>query len=310
MKYEGKRPDWWIKIADTDGLGYAIKDYSGQGFVMISANVVTKVARVVSPKVEEMMPPSLTVSASSPSTTQVAPPKCKTFKKKTAAKHSKPASSRSSTGGKMSVEQKIISALAELLALHISSPPRVQVAFFSGYSNVKSAGFAKALSMLKTKGYIEYPDKKSVRLSAAGIAKAGRLADLPTSNAAVHERIKKLLKPTMVKVFDTLSSGAVRTRREVADATGYTNEKSAGYAKALSTMSSLGILEYPKDPTDSKKKLVQLTEIAFPFGRPSISSTPNHAVMVDNVPSSDSAALVSDGMMETDTNSSDYGCSV
>lgn len=167
--------------------------------------------------------------------------------------------------GKKPVSERIVSALAELRVLKIIEPPRVQVALFSGYTNVKSAGYAKALSQLKGMDLIEYPSNTTVRLTAKG-EETVKAVDAPKDNAAVHERLKLLLKPTTIKVFDVLRDGRPHRRTDVATATNYTNEKSAGFAKALSTMSSLGILQYLR--TEQKETLVQLTDIAFPYGRP------------------------------------------
>jgi hypothetical protein len=258
LKYLGnKGQDWWINIANTEGMGYAIEDNQDQGYTLISATIESKIARAVAPKVETLKP--------------------KAVKKRTTVKYSAP--SRSSTGEKKSVEEKILSAMAELRHLGIIAPPRNQVAFFSGYGNVKSTGFAKALSSLKTKGYIEYPNKQTANLSETGIAKAGPVANPPTSNTVVHERIKKILKGGKTgQVLDQLSDGLAHNRMDVATATGYTNEKSTGFAKALSTMKSLGILVYPKDTTDSKKTWVQLTDIMFPFGRPGSTGTSNNNI--------------------------------
>jgi hypothetical protein len=170
--------------------------------------------------------------------------------------------------------------MAELRQHGINKPSRMQVAFFSGYGNVKSTGFAKELSSLKKNGYIEYPDKKTASLSETGTAKAGRFT-APTSNTEFHERIKNISKEGKTgNVLDQLSDGLAHIRKDVATATGYTNEKSAGFSQALSTMKAVGILVYiyRKDTTDSKKTWVQLTDIMFPFGRPGSTGPSNNNI--------------------------------
>jgi hypothetical protein len=271
LKYEGKHPDWLINIGNTEGMGHAIQDGQDQGYTLISATIESKVARAGAPKVETLPLVSHCTKATV---------KPKAVKKRTTAKHSAPSRS---AGEKKSVEEKILCAMADLLHLGISTPPRVQVAFFSGYGNVKSAGFATALSSLKTKGYIEYPNNQTVNLSETGSAKAGPVADPPTSNAEAHERIKNILKggKTTGLVLDQLSDGLAHIRKDVATATGYGNEKSSGFATTLAKMKSLGILVYPKDTTDSKKNLIQLTDIMFPFGRPGSTGTSNKRVSPD-----------------------------
>lgn len=178
-----------------------------------------------------------------------------------------PPAKKAKTG---SVRDKICDSLMELRALHIMSPPRIQVALFAGYSNVKSAGFVKVCSQLKKEGLIEYPTKKTIQCSEAG-AKQLPAVDPPIDNAAVQARLRVLLKgknkgkvgsSKTDQVFEVLSDGKVYPRQIVASALGYTNLKSAGFVKALSTLSGLGLAIYPDNTS------VQLTDIAFPYGRP------------------------------------------
>lgn len=199
-------------------------------------------------------------------------------------------------GAKLSVEQKIVIALKELHDLGITSPPRLQVALFSGYANVRSKGFANALSKLsKTQGLLEYSDSKSVRLTQAGITKAGSVMP-PSSNEQVHEKIKNLLKETETKIFDQLVDGLSHIREQVAADVGYSNVRSKSFANSLSKMSSLGFLEYVKG--DSKKNLISLTDIAFPLGRPSeaTDASANEAPAIH-----DSSDNVSDELNNTTT---------
>jgi Mn-dependent DtxR family transcriptional regulator len=111
--------------------------------------------------------------------------------------------------------------------------PRIKVALFSGYLNMKSTGFATAVSSLKSDCYVEYPDQNSVGLTESGTAKAGEVSGRTTRNAEVHERIKQLLKPSTAKMVDVLSDGRSHSRSALADALGYTCEKSTGFSKAL-----------------------------------------------------------------------------
>jgi hypothetical protein len=168
-----------------------------------------------------------------------------------------------------SVHGKICSALMELRALSIPQPPRVQVALFAGYSNVKSAGFAKALSHLKKEGFVEFPNKKSLRLGASCIDKLPAV-QAPVDNTAVQARLRVMLRGKKGKVgssktdqiFEELTDGLAHTREAVAMTTGYTNLKSAGFAKALGTLSGLGMITYPD------RSSLMLTDISFPYGRP------------------------------------------
>lgn len=176
----------------------------------------------------------------------------------------------SKAAGVRSVQDKITDSLMELRALQIMEPPRIQVALFAGYSNMKSAGFVKACSQLKKQGIIEYPTKKTIQCSEAG-AKKLPAVDPPVDNAAVQARLRVILKGKSKgkivstktdQLFEVLNDGKVYARQAVADALGYTNLKSAGFVKALSTLSALGLAIYPDKTT------VQLTDIAFLYGRP------------------------------------------
>jgi hypothetical protein len=58
--------------------------------------------------------------------------------------------------------QDLLLDWSSFLLADCSTPPRIQVALLSGYANAKSPGFTKALSSLKTKGLIVYPNKQTV----------------------------------------------------------------------------------------------------------------------------------------------------
>ena len=181
-----------------------------------------------------------------------------------------------------SVHGKICSALMELRALNIPQPPRVQVALFAGYSNIKSAGFAKALTYLKKERFIVFPNKKSLQLDASCIDKLPAV-HAPVDNTAVQARLRVMLKGKKGKVgssktdqiFEELTDGMEHTRESVAMATGYTNLKSAGFSKALGTLSGLGMISYPD------KNSLTLTDICFPYGRPAVPDAADNLFIPD-----------------------------
>ena len=125
---------------------------------------------------------------------------------------------------------------------------------------------------------IKYLDKEMVALTMEGITRAGMVSP-PASNAEVHERIKNLLKPKEMGLFDHLSDGHAQVKEDIAASMGHTNIKSKGFKDAVTKLSDLGILEAPIDASDPKKKMVQLTEIAFPFGCPGINGSSADTVM-------------------------------
>lgn len=169
-------------------------------------------------------------------------------------------------GRKLPVRTRIIQSIAELRALGSTSPPRIEVAMFAGYGNSASKGFTNPLSQLKSEGLIEYPNSKTVALTTKGIeSEEAKCISPPKDNFEVHSRIKTLLKPKQVEIFDKLADGRVHERHVLADSVGYKNMASKGFANSIGKMSSLGILHYPTDSNDKRKKLVQLTDMCFPF---------------------------------------------
>lgn len=167
----------------------------------------------------------------------------------------------SSTGSLAPVGQRILDALAELAVLGVVEPARIQVALMAGYSNVKSAGFAKAMSALSSAGYVSYPTPGTVALTDAGEAMAtppAAVIDL----ADFQERVTALLPPIARRVLEVLIANYPATvdRAWLASRAGYTNVKSAGFAKTLSRLSSLGFATYPSTGT------VVATDLLFPEG--------------------------------------------
>mmetsp|Transcript_33435 Transcript_33435/g.50436 ORF Transcript_33435/g.50436 Transcript_33435/m.50436 type:complete len:358 (-) Transcript_33435:71-1144(-) len=164
-----------------------------------------------------------------------------------------------------SVGKKIITTMLEFHALNILQPSRVQIAMFAGYSNAKSAGFAKVIGRLKKLGYVTYPNNKTVAITEEGL-KSIPAVQAPVDNNEVHERIIRLLgnKTKSAAIFSSLLNGATLPKAEVALENGYTNLKSYGFTKAMSKLKSMTLIDYP----DPAKATVELTDIAFPYGRP------------------------------------------
>ena len=139
---------------------------------------------------------------------------------------------------------------------------------FAGYSNASSKGFKNPLSSLKTEGIVDYPDKKSVCLTPFGLTTPeAKTVIPPKDNGEVQARLKALLRPKQVEIFNFLADGKAHLREDVAAAVGYTNAASKGYKNSVGKMTSLGIVRYPKDNANPKRKWVQLTDMCFPFSK-------------------------------------------
>ena len=265
-----------------------------QEFILNKTSTGTKIPVAVAAPIAPITPnpvavPSASTAAAFASASVAKPTATKATPTNT--KYKLPAKGRrkstTTTAGKAkgSVKERLLGALGKLHAIGIKEAPRIQLALWSGYINVNSAGFAKALSKTKKEGLIQYPTGKTVSLTDTGRqTEAAKSTVPPKDNAAVHVQIKSLLKPNQIRMFDLLANGAVQTREELAAGMGYTNLNSAGYAKSLSGMSSLGLIHYPKDASDKKKKLVQLSSICFPF---------KESVIINDAHPDDRAFLVS-----------------
>lgn len=164
------------------------------------------------------------------------------------------------------VEGKILAAMAVLYTIGVRNPPRIEVAFLSGYSHGRSTYFAEAITNLVSKGCIERPVNKVLRLTSQGWAMAPSMPDPPRTNADVHLRMMKVLNDKRAEMVDVLSDGAARSLYDLCHALGYTHSRSSGFAEALSSMKKLGLISSMKDQKDEKK--LQLADVAFPFGRP------------------------------------------
>jgi hypothetical protein len=204
-----------INIICTEDLKLAIKANSVKGFIKMSANVRRKTDPLPRISIEQQ---AGVARAGNKGTSTAGNKGTSTAGKRKAAVRKKPSlpTKRSKRDNKEPVRTRILGSLAELRALGISHAPRIQLALFAGYSNVNSAGFAKALSKLKKDNLIEYPYSKTVSLTCAGLeADETKGVDPPRDSSAVHERIKDLLKPNQQKMFDLLLNGRVHSRDEV-----------------------------------------------------------------------------------------------
>lgn len=295
-------------------LKYALHDNAPSGFVMITANVAVADEEIVSIKPDKrannsttgptpmsmFCPPNPALPAlpvPSPVTNNNNKKTLHAVKKRAYTKHPKPGNNTASIkkkkgktttaaavhgsttfksfDKKMPIEKKIVAVMAEFRALNIRQIPRIQVALKTGYKNVRSAGFAKGLKALKVDGLVAFPNKETVQLTDKGVEAASQIVVPPRTNEQVHDGIKKMLKPKSRALFESIADGATYVRKDVASACGYSNERSEGFAGSLSEMSSLGLMEFPKDVANPKVKLIRLADICFPHGR--------HATAVVNV---------------------------
>lgn len=155
--------------------------------------------------------------------------------------------------------QKVLDALARLESIGVIQPNRSVLGAVSKYSP-KSSGFEKIVSNLSSSGLVTYPGSGLVSLTDEGRAIANNsgqaitLADLHRSWFEILEpRHGKILTPLIVSYPEAL------TREQLADQSGY-SASSSGFEKAVSTLSSFGVVSYPR------KGMVVATDLLFPTG--------------------------------------------
>jgi hypothetical protein len=160
----------------------------------------------------------------------------------------KPLTSKTYASG--GVTDRVLGAIAELNAIGISEPPRVQVAFLAGYSHPQSTGFVKAIGALRTSGLIAYPSPGTLAFTDEGKSNAP-VVDEPLTNEQLQERIMGLVGGVFAKVLKVLieSYPDPIERTTLAQATDYTHPQSTGFVKAIGRLRSLGLAEYPSAGT-------------------------------------------------------------
>lgn len=143
-----------------------------------------------------------------------------------------------------------------------------------GLTGYPKNSLATLLLTLRKKGHVEY-DSKTVRITEDGIREAGGLdgvaSAVPKTSDAMHERIKEnfVKGKKCANIYDVLSDGVARTKAQLAADVGVTNLASMG--TYLSSMKAVGVVEYVDGGGEGGKKkgkLVQLSKMCFPLGRP------------------------------------------
>lgn len=162
-------------------------------------------------------------------------------------------------GNVSGVQQVILNSVAEMEALCGKPPPRTLVAMMANYKNVKSTGFAKALSNLSATGLVSYPDSGTVSLTPDGLNVAAPPSAALTT-ADVQSRVIEIMGDTAGRILTNLIEAypGDLDREVLAQNSGYQNVKSTGFAKALSRLSALGFVKYPSS------RLARAGEILFP----------------------------------------------
>jgi uncharacterized protein len=142
----------------------------------------------------------------------------------------------------------ILDAIAWWESMGTKRPSRAQVAAVAGYA-VGGGSFARYVSELKSKGLVTWSDPGTIEITPAGVGMAA-LADTPGSIEELQQRVLGILDAGPMKLLRTLLThgGKEMGRTQLGELAGY--EASGGsFARYMSTLRSLGLIEYPKKTT-------------------------------------------------------------
>ena len=159
--------------------------------------------------------------------------------------------------GDGSLEQRILNAMAELLALGVPHPSREIVAMMVGYQNPKSGGYTAALGVLTGSGKVSIPGSGNLALTETGLASA--VADAtPLSTDAMQRRIVAILGTPADKILAHLIEIYPNPidRADLAAQVGCQNPKSGGFTAAIGKLSTLGFIGIPAAGQVSAKEIL------------------------------------------------------
>ena len=143
-------------------------------------------------------------------------------------------------------QQRVLDAIAWLESLGLFKPERSIAAFLAGYKNKKVGSYRNALSTLKTNGFVNYPNSKTVELTNEGRARA----DAPPAPRTTEELQSRffsrlpgpetsILKPLIDAHPDPID------RETLAQLAGYKNREVGSYRNALSRLKTIRVIDYP-----------------------------------------------------------------
>jgi uncharacterized protein len=157
-------------------------------------------------------------------------------------------------GGISNPQKKVLRALAWLLDKGIEPAPKNTVAAVAGVSPT-SGSYANNLSALKTAGMIDYPQAGMVGFTDKGLA----ITEPVDASGDVHEKWLEILSGPQRKILEALIEAHPneRGKAELASTIGV-SDTSGSYANNLSSLKTLGAIEYPQ------KGFVRLTKYVMP----------------------------------------------
>lgn len=167
------------------------------------------------------------------------------------------ATSRASTEGLTSAQQRILDALAWWDSIGVAEPTVEQVAFVARI-NPKGGHFSNSVGPLSTNGFIERTSG-AMRLTPDGLAAANAPDSAPTIDD-YHDGIRKILKSgAQVRILDAvIESGEEATTEDIGAATGI-DPGGGHFSNSIGPLGTLGLIE-------RRAGVVRPTELLFPPG--------------------------------------------
>jgi len=158
----------------------------------------------------------------------------------------------SSPDGLSAPQQRILDAIAWMESVHLLNPKRTVIAFLAGQSP-KSSGFKNNLSTLRSLAFIRYVGNDSLEFTEAGRA-AANILPVPITAEELQQTILARLPRPQSRILSILIEAYPHSidRTKVADDSGQ-SPNSSGFKNNLSSLRSLGVLEY--DGVQSVKAL-------------------------------------------------------
>ena len=142
-------------------------------------------------------------------------------------------------------QQGILDALAYFASIGVERPSRKQVALVARVSSV-SSGYEKNVSTLSTLGLIGYPGPGLLQLTLAGSAYAKAPEEQPKTKDLQDALCARLSGPQAVLLRVLIKAYPNMLDRASAAQLAGVSAASSGFEKNVSTLRSLGLIDYPE----------------------------------------------------------------
>jgi hypothetical protein len=166
----------------------------------------------------------------------------------------------------LEVAQGILKNLVDLDDLSISNVPWVHIQVLAGCTHPRSTTLARAKACIIRKGWIRFANADLVALTDKGIRFARHEMKVVRSNRHYRQRLSRHIPARGDDLLRLLADGQIHSKATLLQKMGLAHERTKTMAEPVAKLRLFGLLESRLAP-DS----LQLTDLAFPHGRPVIS---------------------------------------